>query len=290
VSAVPSRALPLLAVALVATAATACGAEALPEELFAVPVERVVPSGAVDEDAVPAFDEAGDVDDVDTAAALAADDEDDDAAEVEAAVDEVDDVDPPAPDPAPEPPTQAEQEPPAEIGPADAAIARFVATTSRGALSSDHLVTDVLADGVREVLVGLVQLDGRLELVLGRWDGEVVAEAGRVDHQGAQDLGTMVVRDLDGDGRAEVLLPFRDHPRVGALVATAVASGELTVPGGCPVTDPVRQALDFGDGSRVVQLACASRDVRGNEGLVWSDGVFLGAAAVGGSSRGGRSD
>jgi hypothetical protein len=277
------RPLPLLTVALVATGAAACGAEAIPEELFAVPVERATPAGDATDALVPQPPERGHDDE----AAVAgiedpADEEPDEPAEVSEAE--------PAAEADPEPGTSTDRgraETRSEA-PTDAAIARFVEAISRGALSADHQVLDVTGDGVPDVLVGTVRLDGLLELVLGRWDGEAVTEAGRVDHRGASDLGTLVVRDLDGDGHVQVALPFVDRPKVGVFVADVSRAGTLAVPGPCPVEGPSRQAFDFGEGAEIVELGCASREVRGRDGLVWSDGVFLGAVAFGGGARGGR--
>jgi hypothetical protein len=283
---VRSRVLQLLTIALVATAATACGAEAIPEELMAVPIERPAPAehdadaltpplGERDEEGEPAVAAVEDTLDEEEGPDEPAEAEPDPADVAEEPRDEVDPV------------ADAERpEPPAEVDePSDAAVARFVKATSRGALSADHQVADVTGDGVRDVLVGVVRLDGQLELVLGRWDGEAVTEAGRVHHQGATDLGTIVLRDLDGDGRVQVALPFVDGKKRGVFVVAVSRSGTLTVPGSCPVEGPSRQAFDFGEGSQVVELGCASREVRGSDGLVWSDGVFLGAAAVGGGPR-----
>jgi hypothetical protein len=282
---VRSHPLQLLTVALVATVATACGTEAIPEELVAVPLERVVPT---EDDAAALTPPPAEPDEEDEPAVAAVEDTlaeegPDGPPEAEpdpadGAADDRDEADPAADGARPEPP-------PAVDEPSDAAVARFVKTTSRGALSADHQVADVTGDEVRDVLVGVVRLDGQLELVLGRWDGEAVTEAGRVHHQGASDVGKIVVRDLDGDGRAQVALPFVDRRKLGVFVGAVSRSGTLAVPGPCPVAGPSRQAFDFGEGSQLVELGCASREVRGSDGLVWSDGVFLGAAAVAGGPR-----
>jgi hypothetical protein len=278
---VRSRSLPLLAVALLAIAAAACGTEAVPEELFAVPVQRAIPSGDAPDALAPLPPERDRDDEPAVANVEDPADEDQDEPEVRAPEPTAETAPaPPAPDP-------GEAEPRAEVDvPSDAAIARFVKKATRGALDADHLVADVTGDGNREVLVGTVRLDGLLELVLGRWDGERVTEVGRVDHRDASDLGTLVVRDLDGDGHVQVLLPFVDRPRLGVLVADVARAGRLAVPDRCPVEGASRQTFDFGEGVEVVELGCASREVRGRDGLVWSDGVFLGAGAVGGGSRG----
>jgi hypothetical protein len=280
---VRSRSLPLLAVAFLAIAAAACGTEAVPEELFAVPVQRAIPSGDASDALAPLPPERARDDEPAVANVEGPSDGDQDGPEASAPEPTAD----AAPDPEPSAPDPAEGEPTAEVEvPSDAAIARFVKKTTRGALDADHLVADVTGDGNREVLVGTVRLDGLLELVLGRWDGERVTEVGRVDHRDASDLGTLVVRDLDGDGHVQVLLPFVDRPRLGVLVADVARAGRLAVPDRCPVEGASRQTFDFGEGVEVVELGCASREVRGRDGLVWSDGVFLGAGAVGGGSRG----
>jgi hypothetical protein len=282
---VRSRVLQLLTIAFVATAATACGTEAIPEELVAVPLERAVPA---EDDAAALTPPPAEHDEEDEPAVAAVEDtlaeeSPDGPAEAEPAPaddaeEDRDEADPVADGVRPEPPPEVDE-------PSDAAVARFVKTTSRGALTADHQVADVTGDGVRDVLVGLVRLDGQLELVLGRWDGEAVTEAGRVHHQGATDLGTIVLRDLDGDGDVQVALPFVDRKKLGVFVVAVSRSGTLAVPGPCPVEGPSRQAFDFGEGAQLVELGCASREVRGRDGLVWSDGVFLGAAAVGGGHR-----
>jgi hypothetical protein len=284
---VRKRSLHLLTAAFVAAVASACGAEALPEELLAVPVERATPAGDATDALVPEPPERAHDEDEGTAAAVEdpADERPDEPAEAEGPR-------PPVGDEADADTSSADRGPDAAASevddPTDAAIARFVEATSRGALSADHQVVDVTGDGIRDVLVGTVRLDGLLELVLGRWDGATVDEAGRVGHQAASDLGTLVVRDLDGDGQVQVSLPFVDRPRLGVLVAEVTSAGSLDVPGPCPVGRPSKQAFDFGEGSRIVELGCAAREVRGRDGLVWSDGVFLGAGALGAAPRSGR--
>jgi hypothetical protein len=284
------RHLHLLTVAFVAVGASACGAEAITEELFAVPLERATPGGD-DRDALLPVPPERDRDEDGEAAPAAVEGPADGGSDEPAALlepDPADDAD--AADPATGPASAAEEPspPPAEVrGPTDQAISRFVKTTSRGALDTEHLVADVTGDGVGEVLVGMLRLDRQLVLVLGRWDGDAVTEVGRVEHQGATDLGTLVVRDLAGDGHTQVALPFVDRPKRGVLVAAVSRSGTLAVPGPCPVDGPERQTFDFGEGTEVVELGCAAREVRGRDGLVWSDGVFLGAG-LGAAPRGGR--
>jgi hypothetical protein len=279
---VRSRALQLLTIAFVATAATACGTEAIPEELVAVPVDRAVPA---EDDAAALTPPPAEHDEEDEPAVAAVEDPLVEEGPEPAEPDPADDADEGRDEAAQAADGEQPELPPEVDEPSDAAVARFVETTSRGALNADHQVADVTGDGVRDVLVGVVGLDGKLELVLGRWAGEAVTEAGRVRHQGATDLGTIVLRDLDGDGEAQVALPFVDRKRLGVFVVAVAGSGTLVVPGPCPVEGPSRQAFDFGEGAQLVELGCASREVRGSDGLVWSDGVFLGAAAVGGGPR-----
>jgi hypothetical protein len=282
---VRSRALQLLTIALVATAAAACGTEAIPEELVAVPLERAVTA----EDEVAALTPPpAEHDEEDEPAVAAVEDplaEEGPDEPAEAEPDPADDAEEDRGEADPAADGERPELPPEVDEPSDAAVARFVKTTSRGALTAEHQVADVTGDGVRDVLVGVVRLDGQLELVLGRWDGAAVTEAGRVHHQGASDLGTIVLRDLDGDGDVQVALPFVDRKKLGVFVVAVSRSGTLEVPGPCPVEGPSRQTFDFGDGTQLVELGCASREVRGRDGLVWSDGVFLGAAAVVGGPR-----
>jgi hypothetical protein len=279
----------LLTVAFVAVGAAACGGEAITEELFAVPVERATPLGDATDALIPVAPERDpDEDDV---AALAVEDPEDEAPDEAIEVvepDPADDVDEADPDTGSSAAVEVPA-PPSEVrGPTDQDISRFVKATTRGAVDTEHLVADVTGDGVREVVVGMLRLDRQLVLVLGRWDGESIAEVGRVEREDATGLGTIVVRDLAGDGHVQVALPFVDRPKRGVFVAAVSRSGTLAVPGPCPVDGPERQTFDFGAGAEVVELGCASREVRGRDGLVWSEGVFLGAGVLGAAPRGGR--
>jgi hypothetical protein len=298
-SVVRSR-VPVLAVAVLAAAASACGAEVAPEELFATPIARDVPAG----DPGSAVPEAGpsEVLSLEAASATEADPEETDpATDAEPAEPhedvgtEADGTDASAVASADDdagtaarpqrPPTERSPQRPAASGPSDSDIARFVAERTRAAVDSDHHAADVTGDGVRDVIVGVRSLEGEVALILGTWDGTEILEVGRTAHPASTGLGSLLVRDLDGDGRPELLLPYLDRPHRGVLVATVSATGQLVTPASCPTPEPGPQVLDFGAGTEAVVLACEPRDARGHDGLVWADGVFAGAAAGGPRSR-----
>jgi hypothetical protein len=283
------RALPVLAAAAFAVAASGCGAELVPEELFAVPIERsfspangdpeteVPPGraprdGGTEEQAAPAAEEHRD-----EASPSTEDGTVDGAAEPE-------DGGAAAASPRSEPAPSAAQ-PSRPTGPTDGQIAAFVKASTRAAVASDHRTLDVTGDGVRDVVVGTRTLEGHVELILGTWDGDTVKESGKVSHPQSTGLGALAVSDLTEDGRLELLLPYTDRPHVGVLVAAVSSGGDLAVPSGCPVAAPREQQLNFGARPEAVVLACHRRDVRGRDGLVWADGVFAGALAVGGRAR-----
>jgi hypothetical protein len=280
------RASGVLAIAVLATAASACGGELVAEELHAVAIEPVASSSSDADAEVPAED--GGVEDPEpahdgeSAPPTASEEPAEDGGVEESGADAR-----PADEPA-NPADGAEaDEVVADAGPTDAAIAGFVVATTRAAVDSYHRIGDVTGDGIRDVVVALVTVDGELVVVLGRWDGESVAESGRVQRSGATDVGVIVTRDVLEDGRFELLVPHQDRPRRGALLVIVSRQGQLEVPGACPLAAPARHALDFGDGVVPIELACEKRDTRGRDGLVWSDGVFLGAGAVGAQARGG---
>jgi hypothetical protein len=283
------RALPVLAAAVFAVAASGCGAELVPEELFAVPIERsfspadgdpeaevpqqrALPGGGTEEQAVPAAEEHRD-----EAAPSAEDGTVEGAAEPE-------DRGAAAASPRSEP-AASEAQPSQPTGPTDGQIAAFVKASTRAAVASDHRTLDVTGDGIRDVVVGARTLEGHVELILGTWDGDTVRESGKVAHPRSTGLGALAVSDLTEDGRLELLLPYTDRPQVAVLVAAVSSGGGLAVPSGCPVAAPRDQQLDFGSGPEAVVLACHRRDVRGRDGLVWADGVFAGGLAVGGRAR-----
>jgi hypothetical protein len=166
--------------------------------------------------------------------------------------------------------------------PSDSDLSRFVADRSEGALAVGHHVADLTGDGIRDVVVGRRSLDGRVELILGTWDGQVVTAAGHVEHRSSTGLGKLLVGDLDGDGRPDVLMPFVDRPRRGVLVASVTPSGALEAPAACPLSEPSPRTLGFGTGESEVWLACSQSEVRGSDGLVWANGVFAGAMPGGG--------
>jgi hypothetical protein len=283
------RALPVLAAAVFAVAASGCGAELAPEELFAVPVERsfapaigdpetdvpqqrALPQGEPEEQATPAAEEHRDE------ASPAAED-----GTVEGAAAPEDRGAAAAPPPSEPAPSAAQPSKPA--GPTDGQIAAFVKATTRAAVASDHRTLDVTGNGTRDVVVGARTLEGQVELILGTWDGDTVRESGRVSHPNSTGLGALAVSDLTEDGRLELLLPYTDRPQVGVLVAAVSPGGNLAVPSGCPVAGPTDAQVNFGSGPEAVVFACHRRDARGRDGLVWADGVFAGALAVGGKSR-----
>jgi hypothetical protein len=312
------RAVAVLATALLAAAAAGCGVEAPPEELTAVPLQRhatappapppapaadlppIPPRDAEVPDVRPTWPSADPPADGDEAPPSPpptdpADEEAPDAAagDADGAEQAPDAHDPPAPGPG----TDAGTDPGAPdddgaagdvgdrghpAGPSDSDLSRFVADRSDDAVASSHHVADLTGNGVRDVLVGRRSIDGRVELIVGIWDGRAVTASGHAEHRGSTGLGTLVVGDLDRDGRPEVLLPFVDRPRRGVLLATVTPSGELVVPAGCPVSEPSPHTLDFGTGGKGVWLACAQSEVRGSDGLVWGDGVFAGAMPGGG--------
>jgi hypothetical protein len=283
------RALPVLAAAAFAVAASGCGAELVPEELFAVPIERsfspangdpetdvpqqrALPQGEPEEQAAPAAEEPRD-----EAPPSTQDGTVDGAAEPE-------DRGAAAASPRSEPAPSAEQ-PSRPTGPTDGQIAAFVKASTRAAVASDHRALDVTGNGIRDIVVGARTLEGHVELILGTWNGDTVEESGRVSHPRSTGLGALAVSDLTEDGRLELLLPYTDRPHVGVLVAAVTPGGSLAVPSGCPVPGPTDQQVDFGSGPEAVVLACHRRDARGRDGLVWADGVFAGALAVGGKPR-----
>jgi hypothetical protein len=283
------RALPALTTAVFAVAVSGCGTELVPEELVAIPIERSVATTSGDpgtevppqralpeqvepeEQAAPAAEEPS-VEDLPSTQDVAVEDTAEPEDRGAAAA-------PPRAEPAP---PAARPSPPS--GPTDGQIAGFVKASTGSAVASDHRTLDLTGDGTRDVVVGVRTLEGRVELILGTWDGATVSESGRVPHSGSTGLGVLAVSDLTGDGRFELLLPFTDHPRSGVLVAVT-SGGGLAVPQGCPVAAPRDQQLDFGRGPQAVVFACHQRDVRGRDGLVWTDGVFAGVLAMGGKGR-----
>jgi hypothetical protein len=286
----------MCAVALMVTATTACGGDLAVDELDAVLIDRAeqAPSAGASADLVPDDPDPADgvEDDADEEEVADPDDgsddvtdaaEDDGQAAAAGAAEGADGGDGAHPSTAVE-----DHRDVVAAGPTDAAIARFVASTTRQAVDSYHRVVDVTGDGIHDVAVGIVTVDGDLTLVLGRWDGDAVSEAGRVAWEGATDVGVIATRDVVGDGRLELLLPYRDRRHHGVLAAVVSRDGRLSIPGACPQAAPGRHALDFGDGTRAVTLACDRQDHHGKDGLVWSDGVFLGAAAVGSHARSGH--
>jgi hypothetical protein len=285
---VRARVFPVLTLALVAIVTAACGGElTAPEELFAVPVQREAsptpadlgfPAPSVEHEVPPEVLEPG-----------ARDGGGDDPAGTEPssppAVQAEGATEPeaqtaPAEPPVPAPGDEAPRETPAAGGPSDADVARFVQARAASAVSSDHHAADVTGDGTRDVVVGLRDVDGTLTLVLGTWDGEAFVEAGRVHWPHSSGLGALTVRDLSGDGNLEVLLPYRDRPRSGVLVATVSSAGVLEAPPGCPLPGASSQVLDFGDGKEAVELACRPNEARGKDRLLWGDGVFAGATGT----------
>jgi hypothetical protein len=311
---VRNRAETVLATVLLAVAAAGCGAEPSPEELVAVPIQRETapPPAPPTLEVPPAPHGVAEVPDVRPPAPDRSDvggDEDPapDPAETDAAGDEAPDAAAAEPDGAEEDTsrTQAAAEPAAEpgeaepaedgaagevtdgrpapaAGPSDSDLSRFVADRGQQAVATSHHVADLTGNGVRDVLVGRRSLDGRVELVLGTWDGQHVTDSGHAEQRGSTGLGTLRVGDLDADGRPEVLLPFVDRPRRGVLVATVTPSGGLEVPARCPLAGPSPHVLDFGTGESEVWLACSQAEVRGSDGLVWSNGTFAGAMPGGG--------
>jgi hypothetical protein len=283
------RALLALAAAALAVAASGCGAELVPEELFAVPIERsFAPASGDPETDVPAQRALPPAEPEEQAAPAAEEPRDDPPPSTEdgtgEATAEPEDRGAEAASPAAEP-APAAAKPSRPTGPTDGQIAAFVKASTSTAVASDHRTLDVTGDGVRDVVVGARTLEGQVELILGTWDGDRVSESGTVAHPESTGLGVLAVSDLTADGRLELLLPYDDRPHVGVLVAAVSSRGELTAPSGCPVAAPTEQRLDLGSGPASVVLACHQRDARGRDGLVWADGVFAGALAVGGKGR-----
>jgi hypothetical protein len=288
----------VLAAAVVAAAVSACGAEALPEELVAVPVDRERPAP----DADPTPPDRGDEEPIPLEAAAAEPDEEgaeeaplealDDP--TEAVEDEIEaaegaDAGPEPTEPAEERPRERATERPSASAPSDGDVARFVAAHTQAAVASDHRAIDLTGDGVREVVVGVRTLEGEVVLILGAWDGRAYAAEGQVAHTGSTGLGELVVRDLDGSGQLDLLLPYVDRPHRGVLVAATASTGGLAAPTACPVPEPTRQPLDFGAGVDTVVFACEQRDAGGRDGLVWAEGVFAGVAIGGVRGRSGTS-
>jgi hypothetical protein len=280
----PTRTAVLLAT--LGVAVSACGAEVAPEELFAVSITDAADEGP----AALGLTDLGDADG--------------EALDLPAAPPRADEVtdDPPAPppeptEPAPEPApataaTAASPDEPADEvarGPSDRDVARFVARHKRDAAEYDHHVADLTGDGVVEVVVGRRSVAGAVEVVLGVWDGAAFVDRGAVSvDTGATALGALVVRDLDGDGRPELLLPHLVRPHRSLLVAEVGRRGELGVPAACPLAEPSGSTLDFGQGAGPVTLACHPRDVRGGEALFWDEGRFGGAGVQAAGAERGR--
>lgn len=130
-----------------------------------------------------------------------------------------------------------------------------------GARSADHLSADVTGDGTADLLVAIVGTDEVFSVTLATWDGSEFVDRGRVTASAPDRVGTPAVRDLDGDGRAEVLAPFASAAGVGVLVATVSDDTNLALPAACPLPAPVphrlrMRAVDTPD----VLLVCRSAD------------------------------
>jgi hypothetical protein len=288
---------PRLAAVLLVTlgvAVSACGVETPPEELFAVHLgdrEGAAGSGVLDGAGLTDLgDGEGEALDLPAVAAgkSVEPDEGDDPSEADAGT------------PAPEPEPAPEQEPAvtsdneanaarAPSGPSDGDVARFVAAQKRDAVESGHHVADLTGNGVVDVAVGRRTVDGTVEVVLGVWDGSSLVHRGTATAgAGGTALGGLVARDLDGDGRPELLLPYTVRPHRAVLVAVVRANGDLVVPTGCPVGAPASYSLDFGHGADPVRLACSRREARGGDALVWDGDRFGGSPAEAAAAPRGR--
>jgi hypothetical protein len=266
----------VLVAAIVAVTAVACGSELVPEELTA---RTLVPADGADDAWArgPATSRAPD---------LPASD----ARSSDVAVEDAEtEVDAPGPTAAPareDPGTEPAPAGAGAPGPSDGEVAAFVGGHADEAVVTDHRTADATGDGVADVVVATIDTERRLAVVLGAWDGAEVQATGRLDQDDVGDLGRIALRDVDGDGDLEVVVPVEASTDRRVLVAAVTPAGELEVPRACPVGEGLRTTIDFGDGWRFVDLVCDEASSTTRDGLVWRDGWFVQAAAADASGRG----
>lgn len=165
----------------------------------------------------------------------------------------------------------------------DAAMAALAADHVAGARSSDHVATDVTGDGDPDLVVAAVATDDVLTVTLATWDGERYAERGAVSATAVDRAGTPLARDLDRDGRAEVLAPFTTPAGGGVVVAVVGDDDALALPPGCPLVAPTELRVRLRSGrAAAVRLTCEPRTGgRGDDVLVlpWDGRHFVSGAA-----------
>ncbi|MEX2628187.1 MAG: hypothetical protein WD225_14980, partial [Ilumatobacteraceae bacterium] len=240
------------AVALVATVVAACGEPATIPELTATPLPATPAADPPLDDPVPEVH-------VD-AEALTAGDTDAEGDGHEASTEPVDDA------PGPAPPSR------------DAQRAEFLYEHIEDAPAADHLSTDLLGDAVPELVLATLTVDGVLEVTLAAWAGNRYEPTGTVTAGAAHRPGTPVARDLTGDGRLEIVVPFTAQGGPTVLAVAVADDGVLEVPSRCPVAEPSphRLRLRTSRAATAVVLTCDARAVADDRVVLsWRDGLFV---------------
>ncbi|HSK22851.1 MAG TPA: VCBS repeat-containing protein [Egicoccus sp.] len=139
----------------------------------------------------------------------------------------------------------------------DAAMAALLQDQVARARDADHLAADVTGNGTADLVVAAVGTDEVVTVTLATWDGHAYAVRGEITAPAADRIGTPAARDVDGDGRAELLAPFTFAAGAGVVVAVIADDASLALPAGCPLTGSAQHRLRMRPGHPVtVLLAC----------------------------------
>jgi hypothetical protein len=143
----------------------------------------------------------------------------------------------------------------------DGAMAARLAAHVAEARKADHLAADVTGDGLADLVVAAIGTDAVFSVTLSTWDGAQYTDRGRITAATPDRVGTPAVRDLDGDGRVEVLAPYTSGSEAGVVVAVVADDAGLVLPASCPVTVPASYKLRLRAGhTTAVVLACEQDD------------------------------
>jgi len=143
----------------------------------------------------------------------------------------------------------------------DGAMAARLAAHVAQARKADHLAADVTGDGLADLVVAAIGTDEVFSVTLSTWDGHHYTDRGRITATAPDRVGTPALRDLDGDGRVEVLAPYTSGSEAGVVVAVVAEDAGLVLPASCPVTVPTSYKLRLRAGHpAAVVLACEHDD------------------------------